>query len=34
MFIGDKVSSMTKLQPNTVIRAALDLLNRSAYERS
>ncbi|EAB9003898.1 TetR family transcriptional regulator, partial [Salmonella enterica subsp. enterica] len=27
MFISDKVSSMTKLQPNTVIRAALDLLN-------
>ncbi|EAM9337368.1 TetR family transcriptional regulator, partial [Salmonella enterica] len=25
MFISDKVSSMTKLQPNTVIRAALDL---------
>ncbi|EAX8248454.1 TetR family transcriptional regulator, partial [Shigella sonnei] len=24
MFISDKVSSMTKLQPNTVIRAALD----------
>ncbi|EBA6535554.1 TetR family transcriptional regulator, partial [Salmonella enterica] len=23
MFISDKVSSMTKLQPNTVIRAAL-----------
>ena len=27
MLISDKVSSMTKLQPNTVIRAALDLLN-------
>ncbi|ECW4370006.1 TetR family transcriptional regulator, partial [Salmonella enterica subsp. enterica serovar Dublin] len=25
MFISDKVSSMTKLQPNTVISAALDL---------
>ena len=29
MFISDKVSSMTKLQPNTVIRAALDLLNEA-----
>lgn len=32
MFISDKVSSMIKLQPNTVIRVALDLLNEVGVE--